>query len=239
MLYDEERGTKQKEEIHTIKSREYHLNLSDADVERLAAKALSYGLTAGKLLENFIGDLVDGTYSNGSDERMYASAWAERCWFAMEPPEKSLTMFFFDDALRYEFGYSYDNFVNIMERIDAAKKSIHISNKEISNPEEDWAGLVHWDFEKQEYVQSYANVDEYIEHEKECMRSYKEELEEAEQELQELKDTFDSYMDGKEYSWEKQLEECQKWYQDNIVNLLESSEEKVSVQARTRNNGGR
>ena len=229
----------QEEEIKSIKSRKYNINLSDADVERLAAKALSYGLTAGELLENFIGDLVHGTYSNGSDERMYASAWAERCWFAMEPSEKNLTMFFFDDVLAFKSSYSYDDFINIMERIDDAKKNIYVSNKEIFNPEEDWAELVHWNSEKQEYVQSYATVDEYIENEKECLRSYKEELEEAEQELQELKDAFDSYMDGKEYSWEKQLEECQKWYQDNIVNLLESSEEKVSVQTITRNNGGR
>lgn len=232
----------QEEEIETIKLRNYNLNLSDADVERLAKKALSYGVTVAELLENFIGDLVDGTYSNGSDERMYASEWAERCWFAIEQPEKNLTMFFFDNNLTVKFGYSYDDFVNIIERIDDAKKSIHKSNKEISNPEEDWAGLVHWDHEKQEYVQSYANVDEYIENEKECLRSYKEELEEAEQELQELRDSFDSYMDGKEYLWEKQLEDCQKWYQDNIVNLLETSEnseEKVPVQAATHNNGGR
>lgn len=79
--------------------------------------------------------------------------------------------------------------------------------------------MVRWDHEKQEYVQSYANVEAYIENEKDCLRSYKEELEEAEQELQDLKDTFDSYMNGKEYSWENEVEECQKWYKDNIANF--------------------
>lgn len=43
-----------------------------------------YGLTIGELIENFVGDLVDGTYSNGS-ERMYAQQWFERCWFGMFP----------------------------------------------------------------------------------------------------------------------------------------------------------
>lgn len=47
------------------------MNLSDADVRRLAEKSGEGGLTISELLENFIGDLVDGTYSNGSDERMY------------------------------------------------------------------------------------------------------------------------------------------------------------------------
>lgn len=28
---------------------------------------------------------MGGTYSNGSDERMYAEQWFERCWFGMFP----------------------------------------------------------------------------------------------------------------------------------------------------------
>ena len=59
----------QREEIETIKPRTITVNLSDADVRRLAEKSGEGGLTISELLENFIGDLVDGTYSNGSDER--------------------------------------------------------------------------------------------------------------------------------------------------------------------------
>ena len=33
--------------------------------------------TIGELIENFAGDLVGGTYSNGSDERDYADQWFE------------------------------------------------------------------------------------------------------------------------------------------------------------------
>ena len=177
------RPINQEEEIKTIKSRNYNLNLSDADVERLAEKALSYGLTAAELLENFIGDIVNGTYSNGSDERMYASEWAERCWFALDSPEKNLLQFLFGED-QYLSCYSYDDLFNIMERIDSAKEDVCLSEKEIANPTEDWKDLVRWDHKKQEYVQSYANVEAYIENEKDCLRSYKEELEEAEQELQ-------------------------------------------------------
>lgn len=216
---------RQEEEVNTIKAREYKLKLSEADVKRLAEKALSYGLTASELLENFIGDLVDGTYTNGSDERMYASEWAERCWFACESPEKNLTMFLFNRDCQLTTCYSYDDLLDIMERIDSTKEDICISEKEISNPREDWTDIVIWNHEKQEYVE-YSSVEEYIESEKECLYSYQVCLEAAEKELQDLKDLFDEYMDGKEYSWENEIAECQKWYNENIGSLLEAPDEK-------------
>lgn len=75
---------KQKREIETIKGRSLTLQLSDADVRRIWEKAGSAGLTVEQLLTSFIGDLVDGTYSNGSDERMYADDWFNRCGFEIE-----------------------------------------------------------------------------------------------------------------------------------------------------------
>ena len=76
-------STQQRKEIETIKERNISLKLSDADVERLCNKAGESGITVSELLQNFVGDLVDGTYSNGSDERMYANQWFDRCWFGM------------------------------------------------------------------------------------------------------------------------------------------------------------
>ena len=73
----------QQKEIETIKDRNITIKLSDADCERLAKKCCKHGLSIGQLLESFIGDLVDGTYTNGSDERMYANQWFERCGFTM------------------------------------------------------------------------------------------------------------------------------------------------------------
>lgn len=75
----------QEEEIQTIRKRTYELELSDADVLRLKYKAEEGKLTPEELLQNFVGDLVDGTYSNGSDERMRAQDWFERCWFSHRP----------------------------------------------------------------------------------------------------------------------------------------------------------
>lgn len=78
-------GEQQQEEIETIRPRTIEVKLSDEDVKRISEKAGAHGLTVGELIENFIGDLVCGTYSNGSDERAFAEQWFERCWFGMFP----------------------------------------------------------------------------------------------------------------------------------------------------------
>jgi len=78
-------GKEQKEEIATIRERTLQLKLSDADVDRIWHKAGESNLTVSELLEQFIGDLVGGTYSNGSDERDIADQWFQRCWFGMFP----------------------------------------------------------------------------------------------------------------------------------------------------------
>jgi len=75
--YTQEKEEQQKE-IETIRERKITVKLSDADCDRLARKCGEHGLTIGELIENFVGDLVGGTYSNGSDERDYADQWFER-----------------------------------------------------------------------------------------------------------------------------------------------------------------
>lgn len=82
-MQDKTISEKQEAEIKSIKARNFQLKLSDADVERIFLKAGEAGLSVSELLENFIGDLVGGTYSNGSDERDHASQWFDRCWFGM------------------------------------------------------------------------------------------------------------------------------------------------------------
>lgn len=110
-------GTQQQEEIKTICKRTLELELSDADVRRISKKAGAVGFTVAELLQSFIGDLVDGTYSNGSDERMYAQKWFDRCGFAMC---SDLTF------LRYlmEWGGGIDEVITLWEDIQSAKKEI-------------------------------------------------------------------------------------------------------------------
>ena len=76
MLYED-----RKKEIETIKERTLVLKLSNADCDRILQKAASHGMTVSELLESFIGDLVDGTFTNGSDERYLAEDWFNRCGF--------------------------------------------------------------------------------------------------------------------------------------------------------------
>lgn len=118
-------GEQQQEEIETIKTRTIEVKLSDADVKRISEKAAAHGLTVGKLIENFIGDLVCGTYSNGSDERMYAEQWFNRCWFGMFP---DLTF------LRYliEWG-GLDEVVDAWEDIENSKDTIKTAQETIDS----------------------------------------------------------------------------------------------------------
>lgn len=57
------------------------LNLEERDLWHLKEKAAERGIKASELLENFVNDLVCGTYTNGSDERIYANDWFDRCSF--------------------------------------------------------------------------------------------------------------------------------------------------------------
>lgn len=106
MKYNEE----QAREIETIKERTITLKLSDADCERIAKKVGLHGLTVGELFENFIGDLVGGTYSNGSDERGMAQQWFERCWFGMFP-EETLLWYLLD------WGHDIDDFLTTYDEL--------------------------------------------------------------------------------------------------------------------------
>lgn len=75
-------GWEIQKEVATVKKRRLDIKLSDYDLLRLIKKAGEVNLTVSELLENFIADLVCGTFTNGSDERMYANDWFDRCWFA-------------------------------------------------------------------------------------------------------------------------------------------------------------
>ena len=69
-------------EFELNKQRNITLKLPDDDVDVLCKKAGKYQLTVAQLIENFIADLIEGSKTNGSDERMYAQQWFDRCWFS-------------------------------------------------------------------------------------------------------------------------------------------------------------
>lgn len=137
----------QREEIETIKPRTITVNLSDADVRRLAEKSGEGGLTISELLENFIGDLVDGTYSNGSDERMYAEQWYQRCWFAMFSDDTFLKFLLLWGDL--------DAYIDLMDELESNKKEMAemtADAEEYSSEERD---------ELQEYINDLQKEKDY------------------------------------------------------------------------------
>ena len=86
-VYEEswkERAAIQQKEIESIKPRRFVLELSDADVERLYEKAYSNSATPEQVLKDFVGNLVCGTYTSGSDEVETANAYFGRTYWALE-----------------------------------------------------------------------------------------------------------------------------------------------------------
>lgn len=118
---------RQEAEIKTIKPRGITINLSDADVERLFEKAYSNGLTPSELIEGFLGDLLDGTYSHGSDERDLADEYFERCGYDMGT---ELTF------LRWALEMNYcDDIIDLLDDRDAGLEILADWEKDISSPE--------------------------------------------------------------------------------------------------------
>ena len=204
-------------EAETMSRRVYQLNLSDEDVKRVAKVAGVYDMNVAELLENFIGDLVDGTYTNGSDERMYVRQWAERCWFSYDP-DKSLVKYLCD-GWEYEFSDLWD----ALERIEDAQEDIRSIEKDIAEPGEKWKEIYHHRYnedKKESWIPAYNSVEEYIASETEVLKSYEEDLEESLEALEDIKNSFKSYMEEKTYEWEEELKKAQEWYKENIADKL-------------------
>lgn len=170
----------QQEEIETIRSRTIEVKLSDADVKRISEKAAAHGLTVGELIENFIGDLVCGTYSNGSDERMYAEQWFERCWFGMFP---DLTF------LRYliEWG-GLDEVIGAWENIKSTEENIQTSEEELASGVMKGRGgeTYTWkDITNGEGTPIYSSKEEWEQEERTVIADWREEVEADKQTLAE------------------------------------------------------
>ncbi len=97
--------------------RNISIRLSDFDCKKLANLCGEYGITLSELFENFVGDLIGSAYTNGSDERMLANDWFNRCSFGMFPPRTLL-----NHLLHY--GYDPDKYFDWIIQLDVAFKEI-------------------------------------------------------------------------------------------------------------------
>ena len=82
------------EEMKYMQTNTYCLHVSRDELEALYFKASCVSVTIEQLLKDIIADLVGGTFTHGSDERMYADFWYTR-WGAETYPHN------FPDASKY------------------------------------------------------------------------------------------------------------------------------------------
>ena len=77
------------EEMKYMQTNTYCLHISRDELEALYFKASCVSVTIEQLLKDIIADLVGGTFTHGSDERMYADFWYTR-WGAETYASKSI-----------------------------------------------------------------------------------------------------------------------------------------------------
>lgn len=173
---------KVQKEIETIKGRAITLNLSDTDCKRLSEKAGHAGLTIGVLLESFIGDLVEGTYSNGSDERMYANKWYNRCGYGIYSSDKNLLKWLMDEWRDIE------EFLDLVDEIKEGKETLEDYKSHPEDYDEEEIGYLKSDLEDweneyhdiiHEFVKEHpeADLEKEIEDCREWLREQKKMLE--------------------------------------------------------------
>lgn len=153
---------RQKEEIETIREKKIIVKLSEADCERISKLCGEHNITVGELIENFIGDLVSGTYTNGSDERMLARNYFERCWFGMFPDLTLVNWLLnYSDMDLEEFYCTLDNIENNKEELEYAKSHAdEFAQGEVETLKED---IAYWEKEiaevKAEFLKENENAN--------------------------------------------------------------------------------
>ena len=63
------------------KTRRFTVKLTDDTYKRFIEMVERDGTTSAEVLEGFINDLVCGSYTRGSDERMLAQEYYDRCGY--------------------------------------------------------------------------------------------------------------------------------------------------------------
>ena len=153
-------GEQQKREIETIKERNIIVKLSDADCERIYKLCGEHNITVAELLESFIGDLVGGTYTNGSDERDYARRYFERCGFGMFPETTLLNWLL-------NMGYDiYDDFLEVIDDIENGYAELEDYKKDPSVFDEEEIEFLKTDIEDWEQQITEIKTDFFKNNEK-------------------------------------------------------------------------
>lgn len=205
-------GEKQRIEIETIKGRNIEIKLSDADVQKLWEKAGSVGISVSELLESFVGDLVDGTYSNGSDERDLANEWFDRCGFGMFPENTFLRFLIQNDNV--------EDFMELFINIEDSEKIIAVKEEEIKT------GVIKGR-DKSTYTwkditivfaegdkSCYSSKEEWEKEQREEIDQEKECITDCKEQIEDYWSVFQEYTRGKVGIREEEFEKVLKWYNE-------------------------
>ena len=118
-------------------------------------------------------------------------------------------------SIIYFQGYEPQHFLDALNNIETAKRDIKQSQKDIAEPTDEWKNIYHHkyndDFTSYKIVHAYNNVEEFIEHEKECLESYKDDLKCQEEEL---KDMRADWKPEKEPNMDEEIELIKKWVKE-------------------------
>ena len=91
----------------TPSERKISVKLTSRTVTAFLEKCYQDGTTPEEVLEGFINDLVDGDATRGSDERMYAQQYYERCGYDVFA-EKTFCSFLLMNAYMDDIQYNFD-----------------------------------------------------------------------------------------------------------------------------------
>lgn len=187
-----------------------NLNLEEDDYKSLAYLAGNHNMDVSELIENFVNDLIDGSHTNGSDERMYAEQWFERCWFTHEPQDtllsyltgsEELTTFFEERAKKEENRKSIevcektvheieekltdsDEWKNYYRELDSGSTTYYFTPEQIvKNDDGTYSCPLRKGFESVKYTPAYRDKEAYIQYLCQLKADYLNELEENKEEL--------------------------------------------------------
>lgn len=79
-----------KKDRETLRKRNIEIALTDAEAKDLCREAARRNTTPEQLIEDFIANLTDSSRSSGSDERMLAYEYVERCHYSYSSKESFL-----------------------------------------------------------------------------------------------------------------------------------------------------
>lgn len=130
------------------------LELTDEDLDRFLEKCFQDSTTPAEVLEGFINDLIDGSRTRGSDERMYAEQYYNRCGYGHFFPGEYRS---FSQWLLSEYGE--DSLIEIIYALDDIKDFEKELENFKENPEEYKDGEI--EDIKKEMKESKGRVDQY------------------------------------------------------------------------------